>query len=194
MGGTVSDEHITPATRTAPERPRHGWWRRHAWALLAVAVLAPAVFVSMTLIEGSPLWTPAGPLVSAGDSVSLPGASMGPVKAGIVPSSDAAPRRTRVVSVRVAVTPRARGVACGALLLEETGGEKRSWQPTSPTMAAGHEHDTAKDGCRPDTAEPYRMTLYFLVPADANSPYRLSLQQFRGDDSNPVRFALDPAA
>ncbi|WP_203582385.1 hypothetical protein [Microbacterium hibisci] len=152
-----------------------GWWRANALALGAIALLVPALILTISWNEG-----PAGdatlgtrPLtLDAGESMSYAGATVGPASAAFT-DLPLAPQDTRVVSITLRIEPGSRAFGCTTPVLRETTGTQRQWNATDDL---GREWDPdVQTFCDPDDTAPYELELDYLVPADASGPFAVEL-------------------
>lgn len=153
----------------------HGWWRRNALALAALAVVLPATVGAVGWHEWSvhtesTAWR-ALP-IAAGGMGSTTGAIVGPASIEALPSAGFdVPPGARVVAVEVRVTP-AEAVSCLPLRLLERGTD-RQWDATfAPFDWEG------EASCFEATA-PVTLRQPFVVPDDAG-PFMVDVELLDG--------------
>ena len=157
---------------------RRGWWRSNAWALIALALLIPAVVVTVGANEWSDYFSgrPSQPIdVRAGDSAGAGDAEIGPASAEF--STDdtlTVPDGMRVVVASIHVDPGDPAIGCVPLVLRESSGAQRQWDEAS--LEVGWPYD-AEDptSCASDATGPYTLVTPFLVPDDARGPFSVEL-------------------
>ena len=153
-----------------------GWWRKNAVALGALAVLIPAVVVSVAWNEWSEydLNRASRPLaVAPGDSVEYGGATVGPATARFR-DDPLAPQGSRVVSVKLRVEPGDPALVCLSPILREADGAARQWSAASYELDRGWDADRPTS-CVAEATAPYTMDIDYLVPLDASGPFTVEL-------------------
>ncbi len=180
---------------------RRGWWRGNAVALCAVAVLLLAAIGGAGWWEwkyaypdsGKPLWA-----VEPGESgtVVLEGAEWGPVRAKAITDTSGltVPDDTTLIGVTVQITPLGeKGPTCWAPRLIEQG-TGRVWESVRGQIGLPWDREEP-EVCVPtldgETAEPYQLLLPYVVPEDAEGPYRLEIEPHDAE-SRFLRFSIDP--
>lgn len=170
----------------------HGWWRRNALPLVAIAVLVPVTVGAIAVNEWSAydLGHATKPIsVEPGDSARYDGAQIGPASAEFT-DAPGAPAGTRVVSANVLVTPGDEPISCVSPLLREAGGAGRQWGEASFELE--REYDPAlKTSCDSELPIRYSLTLEYLVPEDATGPFVIEVSTA---DALPrfVRLVVEP--
>ncbi|WP_162564204.1 MULTISPECIES: hypothetical protein [Microbacterium] len=157
-----------------------GWWRANALAVGAIALLVPALIVTISWNERSGVDANRGdhPItLDAGASTSYAGATVGPAAAEFT-DLPLAPQDSRVVTVTIRIEPGSPAFGCTAPLLRETTGAQRQWNATDDL---GREWDPeVHTFCDPDDTTPYELELDYLVPADASGPFAVELVSATG--------------
>lgn len=154
------------------------WFRRNAFALVAVAVLVPATAV---VIGGNEWWSMFGRdrvfavTVDQDAPVDFGGASYGPATASVVPAGDTRdlPDGTKVVTVEVPVRTGEGPATCGSPMLRELSGAGRQWDAAGGL--SGIPYDERPASCAPDRTGAYTVVVPFLVPDDVSGPLGLDL-------------------
>ncbi|ALJ20025.1 hypothetical protein [Microbacterium sp. No. 7] len=155
--------------------PVTGWWRRNAVSLVALAVLAPATAVAISL----GVWAEEGGkraseeiTVAPGGVIDLVGSRIGPAEAAFTDEAESAPPGARVVAVTVDVAPGPDGIACTGLVLREqaTG---RQWDEDSASSVGVPYDPDRTTYCDQAQTAPFTLSLFYLVPDDAAGPFTL---------------------
>lgn len=177
---------------------KRGWWRSNAVALVALALLIPAVVVIIGGNEwndgsaGRP-WQPIG--VSPGESAAYGEAQIGPASAELISAESAddreltVPDGMRVVVTTVRVDPGSPAISCLPLVLRERDGAQRQWN--GARLEVDWPFDAAQPtSCDRDAVAPYSLVTPFLVPDDARGPFAVDIA---GVDELPRFVRLDVA-
>ncbi|BDZ40405.1 hypothetical protein [Microbacterium suwonense] len=185
----------------APHRP--GWWRTNRLALIALVLLAPAVGLGVGANEwysyfgyGMRKVTPV--VVPDQGTVELSGAAWGPVRSGEIADTSGMdmPEGTRLLAAIVPVAPEGRAVSCEppVLVQQSTG---REWTPMRSEIGIPYNSDEPErcisslaDEDDPESAQPYSLTVAFVVPSDVEGPFWLEVDPV--GDGRFVRFSIDP--
>lgn len=180
------------------ERMTMGWWRRNAVALAAVAVLVPATAAAISVNVWSEFDSgrPSRPIpVAQGSTAAYAGARVGDASARFDDEVEGVPRGARVVAVTVdvdppPVDPDARfGFLC-TLTLRESTGAHRAWKDASLSVDRPYDAERVTS-CDPAVAEPYTLSMDFLVPEDAMGPFDVDFA-VAGALPSVVRLAIEP--
>lgn len=159
------------------------WWRTQRRALVAAAAAAVAVV-------GVQIWFQVLPTLDA--ETPAPIVAEGPVELGghrLELGSTRwdefdAPTGSRTLSIRLRAHSDPDAAGCAPFTLSEAGGD-RVW------LDAGSDLDIDSDDeryCQEDSAS-YRILAVFLLPDDAEGPFRLDVPV--GDDHESIRFRID---
>lgn len=151
----------------------HGWWRRNAIALVALAVLLPATAGAIagqefrTYYEGRH-WQPT--VVAEGGTIELGGATAGLATLTAVPASAGVevPEGGLALAAQLTVVPGDEPVSCARPRLVEAGTD-RTWE--SDYAPLGWQGEAL---CFEATA-PVLINVPFVVPADAG-PFLVELE------------------
>lgn len=153
------------------------WWKRNRVPLAVVAILAPATIISVGWHEwidyfsGRPVFAEEP---GSDGTLDYAGSEFGPVSATVLdPASLGAPATTKVVSVRMPVTPVDEvGASCLPPVLSEQG-RKRQWNEQSHRLEG---LGRLTISCQADaTADPYIMDLHYVLPVDATGWFAIEV-------------------
>jgi len=155
--------------------PVTGWWRSNAVGLGALAVLIPALALTIGWNETAPGASNSPTRADAltpGSSTDYAGAVVGPVQADVV-ELPLAPQGTRVVTVAIEVDPGASPFSCASPVLREIGGSGRQWNARTDL---GREWDPDRQTfCDAESTARFTLELDYLVPDDASGPFAVEL-------------------
>lgn len=159
------------------------WWREQRAALIALVIAAVAVVAATVWLDVVPSIRPTDRVIEADSSVDIAGQtlSLGPSEWG----EFAAPEGSRSLSVRLTSTGGFDASVCGQATLTETD-SSRTW--VSSRSGLDVSYDEGESSCTIES-EPYRILLVFLVPDDADGPFRLDIE---GSDADVARFVIEP--
>ncbi|MGN7979302.1 hypothetical protein ACTJJ4_17125 [Microbacterium sp. 22195] len=192
----------TPESQTpAPKQP--GWWRTNRVALVALLVLVPAIGIGVGWNEWYSYYGYGARKVTAVEvpdkgTVKLSGAEWGPIRSGEITDTSKLdmPKGARLLAAIVPVTPDGKAVSCDppVLVQQSTG---REWTPMRSEIGLAYSYDE-NDKCvsdladekDPESAQPFSLTVGFVVPDDVTGPFWLEVDP-RGD-GRFVRFSIDP--
>lgn len=167
-----------------------GWWRRNALALGAVLILVPAGVWTLDTLEFGAARNAQRDIAPGLDAAVQDWTFAPPTLEGLDPSEVGAPPGSTPVEVRVRATPGDGDVICSEpVLIDPATG--REWWPSY-----GLEWNRADEDyefCPSDSAGPFDLTTFILLPADA--PDRLIVQFIANGQGDAVptevRFAVD---
>lgn len=158
------------------------WFARNRWYLAALAALIPAaIVVSLsagwfgyaeaqrgrpTIVEGTATVDYAGAQWSLLEWHAFDASSNAGKAAGLLAG-------TSIVTATVGVTPGAEPPSCAVDLLDSVG--YRSWNEAGYSDADFEISDDAQSYCDSSAPRPYKLQVFFLVPADATERPQLRL-------------------
>lgn len=159
------------------------WWRRQRTALLALAVAAVAMIGATVWLDIVPSIRPTDRVIEAESTVEITGQtlSLGPTEWGEFD----APEGSRTLSVRLSSTGGFDAKVCGPAALTEVD-SGRTW--LSSRAGLDVPYDEGENSCVIET-DSYRILLVFLLPDDADGPFRLDIE---GSDADVARFVIEP--
>lgn len=159
------------------------WWRRQRTALLALVITAAAVVGATIWLDVVPNIRATDRVIDAESTVDISGQTLtlGPTEWG----EFAAPDGSRTLSIRLESSGGADASVCGQSTLTEadTG---RTW--VSSRKGLDVSSDDGENSCTIESSA-YRILLVFLLPDDAEGPFRLDIE---GSDSDVARFVIEP--
>ncbi len=161
---------MTPRTKN--------WIRSNRTALIALAVLFPLTFGVMGYREWHDSYGewPTSPVkVQAGDNEG--GVFWGEVQYG--PAGQYAratvPSGAQTVLLHLSGRPVDEPVACEVLVLRETGGQRRSWEPAMFALDLPEQIEE-RTGCDAESGGEFQLVVPFVLPADATGPFALDVE------------------
>lgn len=159
------------------------WWRTQRTALAALLIAAVAMVGVTVWLDVLPSIRPTDRVIEAESSVELSGQtlSLGSVEWGEFEASDGA----RTLSVRLSSTGGFDASTCGVSTLTEPD-SSRTW--VSSRASIDVPYDEGESSCIAESSS-YRILLVFLVPDDADGPFRLDIE---GSDDDLARFVIEP--
>ena len=159
------------------------WWRRQRTALIALVVAAVAMVAVTVWLDVLPSARPTDRVVEADTSVDIAGQTLtlGATEWG----EFEAPSGSRTLSVRLSSSGGFDASLCGRSTLTEPD-SSRTWVSSRKGLEVSS--DDGESSCTVET-DAYRILLVFLLPDDADGPFRLDIE---GSDDVLARFDIDP--
>ncbi|GAA3939036.1 hypothetical protein [Microbacterium soli] len=188
---------------TPADARRTGWWRTNRAALIALLVLIPVVGIGVGWNEWYAYYgygfRKVAPVEAADrGTVRLAGAEWGPVRSGEITDTAGltVPDGARLLAAIVPVTPQGEAVSCDApVLVQQSTG--REWAPVRSEVGLAYSADEHErciailaDEDDPASAQPFSLTVGFVVPGDVAGPFWLEVAP--AGDGRFVRFSIDP--
>lgn len=159
------------------------WWRTQRTALIALVVTAVAMVGASLWLDALPSIRPTDRVIEAESSVDISGQTLtlGPTEWG----EFEAPEGSRTLSVRLSSTGGHDAAICGQETLTEND-SSRTWLSSRDGLDVPY--DAGESSCTVE-ASSYRILLVFLLPDDADGPFRLDIE---GNDDDVARFVIEP--
>lgn len=160
-----------------------GWWRRNRFPLIVTITLLPVAVAGVGAWE----WWKASqqsavlPVeVAEGETISFGGVTFGPASSDLgVPGPDAdLPPNAQIVEVTVAVDRHGAATDCAVVVLRESGGAGREWDPDAFSVGADYRNHTL---CPTDPASesfpdgPFTIEVPFVLPRGVEGPFEVDL-------------------
>lgn len=159
------------------------WWRRQRTSVIALVAAVVAMVAVSVWLDVLPAERPSDRVIEAEASVDIAGQTLtlGSTEWG----EFEAPAGSRTLSVRLSSSGGFDAALCGQSTLTEID-SSRTWVSLRKPLSVPS--DEGESSCTIET-EAYRILLVFLLPDDADGPFRLDIE---GSDDDLARFVIEP--